>query len=606
MTKAGLVGQRVRLRLESWGRLGEAMAHIDGLQVFVFGGIPGEEVVAEVIQERRRYISARVVEVLDPSPHRVEPPCPYFGACTGCQWQHVDYDFQLHLKRDMVVDALERVGGFHQPPVADTIPSPDQYGYRNHARFTIGNGGSLGFVNRESRQFVPIDNCMLMDPGVNRILGELQGRCGETSQLSVRYGVNTGDFLVQPTLSTTEVALPTGQKHYTESLRDRSFRVASPSFFQVNIKQLDRLVDLVREGLQLSGSELIVDAYAGVGTFALLLMPYAGRIIAIEESPAAIEDARANASGVPGVEFVQGRTEDVLGQLEEKPHGVILDPPRKGCHRSALEALDRLKPQRVVYVSCDPATLARDLKVLCRAAFFLEEVRPVDMFPQTHHVECVAVLRLRRKVENLVLASTSPRRRELVAGLGVPFEVVPPEVEESPDGEPPEELVRRLALAKAQAAALRHSGRVVVGADTTVVLEGRILGKPRDDAEAVDMLRSLRGREHRVITGVALVYGEPGISLVEYCESTVAMRDYSDQEIEDYVAAGEAQDKAGGYGVQDEGFHPAARVDGCYTNVVGLPLCTVASLLERAGYDTRALHLPEECTAHLKVREGKP
>ncbi|MEE9262604.1 MAG: 23S rRNA (uracil(1939)-C(5))-methyltransferase RlmD, partial [Dehalococcoidia bacterium] len=142
MAKAGLVGQRVRLRLESWGRLGEATAHIDGLQAFVFGGIPGEEVVAEVIQERRRYISARVVEVLDPSPHRVEPPCPYFGACTGCQWQHVDYDFQLHLKRDVVVDALERVGGFHQPPVSDTVPSPDQYGYRNHARFTIGNGGS--------------------------------------------------------------------------------------------------------------------------------------------------------------------------------------------------------------------------------------------------------------------------------------------------------------------------------------------------------------------------------------------------------------------------------------------------------------------------------
>lgn len=120
------------------------------------------------------------------------------------------------------------------------------------------------------------------------------------------------------------------------------------------------------------------------------------------------------------------------------------------------------------------------------------------------------------------------------------------------------------------------------------------------------MLRSLRGREHRVITGVALVYGEPGTSLVEYCESTVAMRDYSDQEIEDYVASGEAQDKAGGYGAQDEGFHPAARVDGCYTNVVGLPLCTVASLLERAGYDTRALHRPEACTTHLQAREEKP
>ena len=516
LNKTGLVGQKLRLCPESWGRLGEATTVVNGHRVFVFGGIPGEEVVAEVFRERRGYVAARVVEVLKPSPLRVTAPCPYFGACTGCQWQHVSYEAQLQIKRDIVVDALERVGGFDRPPVTDALPSQDRYGYRNHARFTIGKDGSLGFVNKESRQMVPVDSCMIMDPSVNRILGELQGRCAETSQLSVRCGVNTGDFLVQPTLKTAEVSIATGQKHYVESLRGRSFRVASPSFFQVNIRQLDRLVDLVKEELELSGSELVVDAYAGVGTFALLLAPYAGRVIAIEESPAAVEDALANADDAPRVEFIQGRTEQVLSELEERPQGLILDPPRKGCHPSALEALKRLKPQRMVYVSCDPATLARDLKSLCRDTFHLEKVRPVDMFPQTHHVECIATLTLRRGVDGLVLASSSPRRRDLMAGIGIPFEIEAPEVDEATFGEFVEDTVKRLALAKAQAVANRRPGQLVVGADTMVVCDGEALGKPRDPAQAVEMLQRLRGREHRVVTGVAVVDGSTGAALGRY------------------------------------------------------------------------------------------
>ena len=606
LNKTGLVGQKLRLCPESWGRLGEATTVVNGHRVFVFGGIPGEEVVAEVFRERRGYVAARVVEVLKPSPLRIAAPCPYFGACTGCQWQHVSYEAQLQIKRDVVVDALERVGGFDRPPVTDALQSQDRYGYRNHARFTIGKDGSLGFVNKESRQMVPVDSCMIMDPSVNRILGELQGRCAETSQLSVRCGVNTGDFLVQPTLKTAEVSIATGQKHYVESLRGRRFRVASPSFFQVNIRQLDRLVDLVKEELELSGSELVVDAYAGVGTFALLLAPYAGRVIAIEESPAAVEDALANADDAPRVEFIQGRTEQVLSELEERPQGLILDPPRKGCHPSALEALKRLKPQRVVYVSCDPATLARDLKSLCRETFLLEKVRPVDMFPQTHHVECIATLTLRRGVDGLVLASSSPRRRDLMAGIGIPFEIEAPEVDEATFGEFVEDTVKRLALAKAQAVANRRPGQLVVGADTMVFCDGEALGKPRDPAQAVEMLQRLRGRDHRVVTGVAVMDGSSGASLVDICESVVEMRDYSDQEIDAYVSLGEAMDKAGAYGIQDTGFSPASRTTGCYSNVVGLPLCTLANLLNGLGFDTEPLRIPDECRAHRDSSETKP
>ena len=215
---------------------------------------------------------------------------------------------------------------------------------------------------------------------------------------------------------------------------------------------------------------------------------------------------------------------------------------------------------RVVYVSCDPSTLARDLKILCKDVFFLESVTPVDMFPQTHHVECIAVLTLRRPLEGLMLASSSPRRRQLMTSLGVPFEATTPDVEErTEEGESPEDTVRRLALAKAQASAQRHPGRLVVGADTLVVSQGRVLGKPADAAQARQMLTSLRGRVHRVITGVAVVDGAAGQWRLDVCESRVLMRNYSASEIDQYVASGRASDKAGGYGVQDQSLNPVSR-----------------------------------------------
>ncbi len=606
MAKTALVGERLRVRLEDWGRLGEAVAHFDGKTIFVFGGIPGEDVVAEVIAEKRGYIAARVVQVLDPSPNRVEPPCPYFGDCTGCQWQHVDYSRQLDVKRDLVIDALRRVGGFHQPNVSEVIPSPDQLGYRNHARFTIGPNGTLGYVHREARRFVPVDRCLLMHQGINDILAKLQGRCQETTQLSIRYGVNTGDYLVQPTLAALAPDLPTGQTHYREETMGVSFRVASPSFFQVNLAQLERIVHLVRERLHLSGAETIVDAYAGVGTFALLLAPYAGKIIAIEDSPAAVEDARANAQAVTNVEFILGRTEDALAAFDESPDALILDPPRKGCHPAALNAVERLAPQRVVYVSCDPATLARDLKLLCAGAFYLEEVQPIDMFPQTHHVESIATLARRRPLDTLVLASSSPRRHALLESLGIAFQSDPPSVDENIDSTDPEAMVAVLALDKARAVSPRHPNLPVVAADTTVVLDGVSLGKPSSPDNAREMLRRLRGREHAVVTGVALVDPHSGRTLTHLCRTAVHMRDYSDAEIDAYVASGDAEDKAGAYAVQHQGFHPASHVEGCYTNVVGLPLCALLGLLSEAGYDTRSLQLPEGCLPTVEKEKKSP
>ena len=631
MVQKRLEGERLNLSLEGWGRLGVALASHDGREVQVVGGIPGELVVVEVVKDRREYIAARVVEVLTPSIHRTTPPCPYFGPCTGCQWQHVDYQHQLRMKRQMVTDALVRVGGFQEPPVSPTMASAEQYGYRNHARFTVGRRkGELGFVNRESRRFVAINECLLMHPWINGALEQLQGKCAETSQLSIRYGVNSRDFLIQPSLKSQEVALSSGQKHYLECLDGTEFRISASSFFQVNTSQAAKVVELVRDGLELSGNELLADAYAGVGTFAIMLAPYAGKVIAIEESSSAVHDAVINAEGVEGIQFIEGKAEDVLAQMEESPHGVVLDPPRTGCQPRALEATMRLAPRRLVYVSCDPETLARDLKILCQGPFQLEGVQPVDMFPQTHHIECIATLSwngngpvnsaldestARTQGADLVLASTSPRRRELLGRLGLGFRVVPHSASENMHThQTPQQLVEDLALAKAQSVAGSLPRALVVGADSVVVLDGRVFGKPANPAEAREMLKSLRGREHQVMTGVSVVEAAAGQAHTASQASTVTMREYTDEEIEAYVSSGEPMDKAGAYAVQDKSFRPAAHLDGCYTNVVGLPLCLVSNLLKDAGLDfgpEASIQVPEECaecplklTAE-RVEEGK-
>ena len=383
------------LTLDRFGTLGDTVAEFEGREVSVFGGIPGERVVCRIVRYRRRrkaVVSAIVTQVLEPSPHRVAPPCPYFGPCSGCQWQHIDYAHQLDLKREAVRQAIGEYDSLKGAEVRDTMPSEEVLGYRNHARFTVRRSGSLGFVNRITRRFVKIDECLLMAPGINKLLARLQGRSGATSQLSIRYGTNSGVWLIQPRLSINEVGLEAGQSHYTERLLGRSFRVGSPSFFQVNTAQAERLIGLVKRRLRLSGQETVVDAYAGVGTFAVLLAEHAERMIAVEESDAAVEDARVNTAGIDNVEIVLGKVEDVIDELDISADAVVLDPPRAGCQAQVLEAVARWRPGRVCYVSCDPSSLARDLDIMARSGFAVESIEPVDMFPQTYHVECVATL----------------------------------------------------------------------------------------------------------------------------------------------------------------------------------------------------------------------
>lgn len=385
--------ERVTLTLGDMAFEGGAVAHDGDRVIFVDYGLPGEEAVVELHTERAGVFMGRVVEVLKPSPHRVEAPCRYFGQCGGCNWQHIDYQHQLDLKRHIVREQLRRIGRFADAPVSPTVGADNPWAYRNHIRFTAKPKGEIGFIQRGTHRFLRIDECLIADPWINALLPKLQGHGAGLHQVAIRRGVNTGDVLVQPDLSAIDPSIPAAKKYYEEELLGHRFRISGASFFQTNSPQAERLVRLAQERLALQPGDTLADAYAGVGTFAVILAPYVRRVIAIEESHAAVADAAVNTEGIANIECHEGKVEDVLPGIEETVNALILDPPRQGCHAGALDAALHLRPERIAYVSCDPSTLARDLRLLVDGGYELRDVTPVDMFPQTYHIECVASLR---------------------------------------------------------------------------------------------------------------------------------------------------------------------------------------------------------------------
>ena len=377
---------------------GAATATYRDAPVTIAGAIPGESVNAKVVKVYSDRIATSVDGVISNSEHRAVPKCRYAGQCSGCQWQHIDYSHQLKIKRDIVAAALADYETLRCVDVGETMPSPKKFGYRNHARFSIGRGGEngvAGFVNADSRRFVRIDECLIMDERINESLARLQGRLDRMTQFSIRVGVNTGDTIIQPLLPTEIQDVSSGRQRYVEDVRGAKFQVAASSFFQVNTDQLARMIDAIAAMLDLDGDDTLVDLYCGVGTFARLLSPYVHHVIGIEESASAVADARVNCADVDNVEFIEDKAEVAAVELSQSGRAIdvaVVDPPRSGCHPQALNALTTLSPRRIMMVSCNPTTMARDLDALCGRGFRLVSVRPVDMFPQTRHVESLALL----------------------------------------------------------------------------------------------------------------------------------------------------------------------------------------------------------------------
>ncbi|GAB4325466.1 MAG: 23S rRNA (uracil(1939)-C(5))-methyltransferase RlmD [Dehalococcoidia bacterium] len=359
---------------------------------FVAFAAPGEVVEMEVERVHPDYLEGVAVRVLEPSPDRVDPRCPLFGQCGGCQLQHLDYKAQLHAKEGIVREQLRRIGHLDDKVVRPIVGAREPWAYRNNVRFSTGpTWGDVGFVHRRGRGLLKVDHCPIADAWVNELLPALHGKARGLHQVQVRHSDETGSYLVYPALEGLEVE--TGQTSYVEELGGRRFRVSASSFFQVNHAQAEEMVRLVGEALPERGG-VLVDAFAGVGTFAAIFARRFERVIAIEEARTAIRDAAENVADLPNVELREGKVELVLPELEAAPDIVLLDPPRAGCAQPVLEAIAEFRPRAVVYVSCNPATLARDLRSLVDAGFALEQVTPLDMFPQTAHIEAVASLRL--------------------------------------------------------------------------------------------------------------------------------------------------------------------------------------------------------------------
>ena len=391
-------GDQFQTTLDGINDSGETLSEIRGAPVEVTGGLPGEKVVVEVQKRFPERIVAKVVEVLEQAEERVVPECEYFLTCSGCQWQHASYDYQLQLKQARVQREIDKYQSLSQVVVDATIGSESQLGYRNHGRFTVGkkdDGGKIGYINAVTRRFVKIDRCLLMNEQINKVLDLAQDNVAGQTQMAIRAGSNTDSMLIQPRMNLSHIGLVTGEQHYEEEVRGFRFRVAASSFFQVNTSQLSRAIDEVRDLLDLDGTEVMVDAYCGVGVFTVLLAPYVRKIVGIEESASAIEDAGLNSKDILNIEFVEGKTEHILNTLNQHIDVLLLDPPRVGCHPDVLDSVIKLKPEKVLMISCEPEAMARDLNLLCSTGIYsLETIRPVDMFPQTRHVETISMLRL--------------------------------------------------------------------------------------------------------------------------------------------------------------------------------------------------------------------
>jgi tRNA/tmRNA/rRNA uracil-C5-methylase (TrmA/RlmC/RlmD family) len=372
------IGDQITLTIHDLAFGGEGVGRIDDFVVFVPFVIVGETVVAEITEVKKNFARAKLLRVEKAAPERVAPECRYFGACGGCQYQHIAYPAQLRFKHKQIADLFERVGKISPEKIQPVLPCPSPYGYRNRIMIRSQWNGpakklEIGFIRADNNFVEDIEECKISEPALNEQIKHVRANPPPKGGIKVV-------LRVQP----------------------ENWEVPESSFFQNNFFLLPKLVETVRESLRSGGSRHLIDLYCGVGFFGIEAADVVESFVGVEYDQLAIRAARQNAAlrKIANGEFFAAKVEEVLPELLEKfspeKTSVILDPPRKGCWPETLELLRRTRPAQVIYVSCHPATMARDLNILCADGVFeLSRVQPLDMFPQTQHVECVADLRRR-------------------------------------------------------------------------------------------------------------------------------------------------------------------------------------------------------------------
>jgi len=391
---------------------GDALARLpDGRAVFIPNALPDEEILIRLIEEKERYARGEIIEIVNPSPLRIQPRCPHFGDCGGCHYQHISYEEQLKIKKSVFIDQLVRMGKMTDPPVKEIVPSPQPWNYRNQIQLHISREGQPGFLKYRSNQVVPIQECHLPEDSLNQIwpalsleyipgLDRIGLRSGEEGQDTLIVLESSDpkpiEFGVDLALSAVhqgpggEIVLA-GDDFTIIPIQDIPFVVSAGSFFQVNTRVAELIVNFLLEELPLKDDSLVLDVYCGVGLFSAFLAPRVGKVIGIESDPKAGEDFLYNLADYDNVDFYDLPAENVLPFLDLTPDIILLDPPRAGISKEVLDSVVSLNPGLITYISCDPATLARDIDRFQKQGYVLQKSTLFDMFPQTFHIESVNI-----------------------------------------------------------------------------------------------------------------------------------------------------------------------------------------------------------------------
>ncbi|MFD1708197.1 23S rRNA (uracil(1939)-C(5))-methyltransferase RlmD [Siminovitchia sediminis] len=432
---------------------GKGVAKVDGYPLFVGNALPGEKGKIRVTKLNKGYGFGRLLELYEESVFRTEPTCPIFAECGGCQLQHITYEGQLKAKEKQVRDVMDRIGKLGNINIHPVLGMENPWHYRNKAQVPVGEqeGGLVGgFYKQRSHEIVNMEACLIQQEENDEVLQKVKAICndfgirayneknhkGTLRHIMIRSGKVTGEIMVvlitrtpdipgrrklverivseiQEVKSVVQNINPKrtnvifgdqthvlwGEEYIYDTIGEVKFAISARSFYQVNPEQTKVLYDKALEYADLHGQETVIDAYCGIGTISLFLAQRAKKVYGVEIVPEAIEDAERNAelNGIDNVEFAVGEAETVIPKWYEEgveADVLVVDPPRKGCDESLLQTIIEMKPKKVVYVSCNPATLARDLRILEDGGYKTVQVQPVDMFPQTVHVECVAQLTL--------------------------------------------------------------------------------------------------------------------------------------------------------------------------------------------------------------------